>query len=544
MKAKIGSYLTMIVVLFWSASAADAQYKYRLLVQVTPQDSIVRIMNIKPAYAPNMLLSPGRYHLLVTRSGYGSYSKWIDISNSDVTLNIALKEKMKLLVDDGKYVESGWTRQIAITADDKFLLVSDFDSGVKIFEMATGDLINSFEGHSLEGDSYFDRHNNVLVTTGDRKIKVWDITKQNLEKIIYQDFHSQFMNNVYIDSGRKYVFAQNVKYDYATKAAMKKYTFERMYFYQDNYFIFNNASGTITSYDSYTDKRAGSVRIQNYKKGSSEYFNYYRGLLFLGYSNGIAIVDIRTGRSDIALFDRKNTYSNLGENVSYDISHTGKFLVAGSNQAGGHLVVFRKQDAAKDFWDNSREVYREKIQIGEVACLNTKNQCVITTQDSIRLFDLNSLKTLWQKETTIANPDSIYLSEDGRHLKINFGEPYGFHVNTLKNMVADEREFNRLFTRTSGHTYTFKADLSIDEIPEALRGLWKDRSRSITVDLRKGLSPIDPTNSLRNSGNWDMGCSPIQFFRPSTRSRTAVNSATGKSPSGRWQPTSRTRSRN
>ena len=130
MAAKIGSYLTVLIYLFCMVITAEAQQKHRLLVQVQPKDSIIRIMNIKPAYRPNMLLSPGRYHILVTRSGFGSYSKWIDISNSDITLNISLQEKLKLLVDDGKYLESSWTRQIAITSDDKFFWVyPEFPTG-------------------------------------------------------------------------------------------------------------------------------------------------------------------------------------------------------------------------------------------------------------------------------------------------------------------------------------------------------------------------------------------------------------------------------
>ena len=78
----------------------------------------------------------------------------------------------KLIVDNGKYRESEWSRQLAITNDDKLLIVSDFSSGIKLYEIETGELVNMFEGHSLEGDLFFDGKAKVLVTTGDRKIKL------------------------------------------------------------------------------------------------------------------------------------------------------------------------------------------------------------------------------------------------------------------------------------------------------------------------------------------------------------------------------------
>jgi WD40 repeat protein len=114
----------------------------------------------------------------------------------------------KLIVDDGTYQESTWSKQISVTSDAKYVLVSDFSSGVKIYETQTGRLINSFVGHAQEGDSYYDKKNNIWITAGDRNIKIWDITKQTLVKQVYQPFHSQFMNAVYVDSKKKFFFCR------------------------------------------------------------------------------------------------------------------------------------------------------------------------------------------------------------------------------------------------------------------------------------------------------------------------------------------------
>jgi WD40 repeat protein len=94
----------------------------------------------------------------------------------------------KLIVDDGRYQQSGFVRQIAVTTDDRYVLVSDSKSGVRTYDMANGALINSLEGHALEGDSYYDPQHELLVTSGDLKLKIWDIRQQKLLKTIRQPF--------------------------------------------------------------------------------------------------------------------------------------------------------------------------------------------------------------------------------------------------------------------------------------------------------------------------------------------------------------------
>jgi WD40 repeat protein len=133
------------------------------------------------------------------------------------------QNSVKLLIDNGRYSESPWCRQIALTSDDKTLIVNDFVNGLRFYDTKTGNLINQFSAHSLEGDIYFNNATNILVTTGDKKIKIWGVNKGDLIKDIKQSFHSQFMNDVFIDKKSKYVFAENTKYDIATSMVIKNY---------------------------------------------------------------------------------------------------------------------------------------------------------------------------------------------------------------------------------------------------------------------------------------------------------------------------------
>ena len=65
--------------------------KFKLLVISEPENSRVRIMNIKPKYHDNIALKKGRYLIEVSKKGYQTYKKWIKIED-DTTLHVKLKK--------------------------------------------------------------------------------------------------------------------------------------------------------------------------------------------------------------------------------------------------------------------------------------------------------------------------------------------------------------------------------------------------------------------------------------------------------------------
>lgn len=52
-----------------------------LTVKATPDDARIRVMNIKPVYAPQMPLSPGLYDIEVTAPGFAPHRQWIRIGD-------------------------------------------------------------------------------------------------------------------------------------------------------------------------------------------------------------------------------------------------------------------------------------------------------------------------------------------------------------------------------------------------------------------------------------------------------------------------------
>ncbi|MCP4698767.1 MAG: SUMF1/EgtB/PvdO family nonheme iron enzyme [Gammaproteobacteria bacterium] len=71
---------------------AAARGGFVLTVKTEPADARVRILNIVERYRDGIRLSPGRYHIEVSKDGYLTHKKWREL-NEDTVYPVALKEK-------------------------------------------------------------------------------------------------------------------------------------------------------------------------------------------------------------------------------------------------------------------------------------------------------------------------------------------------------------------------------------------------------------------------------------------------------------------
>lgn len=71
----------------------QAPATFSLLVSVKPDDARIRIMNIVPRYTPGIALEPGRYDIEVSKPGYSTVRRWIEISTADINLAVELERK-------------------------------------------------------------------------------------------------------------------------------------------------------------------------------------------------------------------------------------------------------------------------------------------------------------------------------------------------------------------------------------------------------------------------------------------------------------------
>ena len=66
----------------------------RLYVLARPGGAAVRILNISPRYAEGMSLAPGRYHVEVSKSGYGTVRQWVELgAGQDLDVSVTLEKK-------------------------------------------------------------------------------------------------------------------------------------------------------------------------------------------------------------------------------------------------------------------------------------------------------------------------------------------------------------------------------------------------------------------------------------------------------------------
>ena len=398
----------------------------------------------------------------------------------------------KLLVEKGQYSESHWCRQVALTGDDKILIVNDFKNGLRFYETSTGDLINQFPGHSLEGDLYLDKTTNVLVTTGDKKIKIWNINKSQLIKEIKQNFHSQFMNDVYIDHKMKYVFAEKTKYDVSTSKAVKSYSFDKMYFYEDHYYVFNQQDGRISEYDIYTDKLTNSFFVENYERGYNIFFNENKGIIFIGFSNGVHSVNIQNGKKEVILFDRSNTFDNISIGANYDFSNNGKYFVASSNQKKGHLFFFEKIGSEWILKNNIEESYDELLFFSH-SDNYVFTQGVEQGADGVpnNFFGVKQIKSeLWRSSSSLSILSSIYRDFSGHSFNLNTGSN-GIHIRTLEEFGVDDLQLTKYFDKVSEYSYVLKSSVIESEIPENIKPIFDIRTQ-------KKLITIEQPFQLRN----------------------------------------------
>lgn len=64
---------------------------YKLTIQAKPEDSTIRIMNMRGEYYPGINLKPGRYDILVERDGYKTVRQWVTIQDADVAIPFTLQ---------------------------------------------------------------------------------------------------------------------------------------------------------------------------------------------------------------------------------------------------------------------------------------------------------------------------------------------------------------------------------------------------------------------------------------------------------------------
>ncbi|MCP4625680.1 MAG: formylglycine-generating enzyme family protein [bacterium] len=74
------------------SQTVDSSGKYHLTVEPTPEDARIRILNIVPKYRHGMELEAGSYHIEVSKQGFATVKKWVNLKGSDLNVAITLQK--------------------------------------------------------------------------------------------------------------------------------------------------------------------------------------------------------------------------------------------------------------------------------------------------------------------------------------------------------------------------------------------------------------------------------------------------------------------
>lgn len=74
-----------------STIALHKKEKFRLSINTSPENSHIRILNIRPKYSDGIKLVSGKYKVEISKKGFKKLVKWIKITNKDVVHSIELQ---------------------------------------------------------------------------------------------------------------------------------------------------------------------------------------------------------------------------------------------------------------------------------------------------------------------------------------------------------------------------------------------------------------------------------------------------------------------
>jgi serine/threonine-protein kinase PpkA len=90
---------------------------YSLTVTTTPEDALVRILNIVPRYADGIELAPGRYHIEVSHPEYVTHTTWVTLEDMPLLLGVSLQKAITLPRNFASDLPNGQSGPPMVTID-------------------------------------------------------------------------------------------------------------------------------------------------------------------------------------------------------------------------------------------------------------------------------------------------------------------------------------------------------------------------------------------------------------------------------------------
>jgi WD40 repeat protein len=342
----------------------------------------------------------------------------------------------KLLVDTGEFTgDAEFQRQIAITRDDRWLVVSDVNGGIAFYDVRSGKLTNRLPGHAGRGEVSYQPVLDRLVTTGGGTIKIWDVAGQRLERTVTYGPSSDFVGQVYLDPTGRFLFG-GAKFVLPSGRLVKRFRLKHMFFFGDRY-ILSDEGGTVEVFRIKDDRKIASFHVPFPRDEllGSIHFDERRRELYYGFSSGFVVrslADGKQGRLSFARGEVEFADSRLLDDYSDScVTSDGRSLLSVSSMSK-QLVILEKIDPSRDtFIDNAREVHREPMASARLVCLTTRPQVVVyqalSSQDAgkLVLYDVPTHRVLWTIESRLPYASRLALDRPGKRVAVEIQKRSG-----------------------------------------------------------------------------------------------------------------------
>ncbi|HEY8569434.1 bifunctional serine/threonine-protein kinase/formylglycine-generating enzyme family protein [Microbulbifer sp.] len=197
-------------------SVEEAPPTYSLRVSVKPNDARIRIMNIVPRYSPGITLEPGRYDIEVSKPGYSTVRRWIEISSADVKLAVELERKYFPGRNFQSPLKSGGSGpEMVVVSPGSFTMGNNqrpFTSPEHKIAISRPYAIGAHEITFNDYDRFAKATGRALPSDGN-----WGRGKRPVMNISWQDAqrYAEWLSK---ESGYKYRLASEAEWEYAARA--------------------------------------------------------------------------------------------------------------------------------------------------------------------------------------------------------------------------------------------------------------------------------------------------------------------------------------